>query len=84
MWAAVWIVLWMPSTAAARNAETSSHLSVVPPPGVPSEKVHITHAVQGGFRGYGDFVRPIRDLTSYSIPFSVQGKGAASIRMVLV
>jgi hypothetical protein len=83
MLAANLILMWATCIASAQIPESQQPLTVILPPGVPSEKVHIGYVLGGRFGAHGDYVRPMADADSYSIPTSVEGKPAESIQMVV-
>ncbi len=60
-----------------------SRLSVVVPPGIPSETAHITYALGGSFGFYGQTVRVEPNVSEYPIATIVEGKAASRIQLVV-
>lgn len=81
----VWLALTLLGSTclALAQAPARSRLSVVVPPGVPSETVQITYALGGSFGSYGQTVRVAPNVSTYSIPTTVEGKVAKGIQLVV-
>jgi hypothetical protein len=74
-------LLWSAGVALAQTT-AATRVSVLLPPGVPSETVHITYALGGSFGSYGQTVRVEPNVGVYSIPTTVEGKAAKGIQLV--
>jgi len=81
----VWLALTLLGSACLTLAQAParSRLSVVVPPGVPSESVHITYALGGSFGSYGQTVRAEPNVSEYPIATIVEGKAASGIQLAV-
>lgn len=82
MFALVLILLYIPGSLTAQNSLPSGHVSILLPPGVPSERFHITYALEGSFGSHGENVRSMPNVSSYAIATTVEGKAAKRLLMV--
>lgn len=65
------------------NQSTHPLVSISLPTGVASETVQIVYQMTGPFGGYGGYVKPQRDLRSYQIEASAEGRPAESIKILV-
>jgi hypothetical protein len=80
--ALVLILLYIPGSLTAQDSLPSGHLSILLPPGVPSESFHITYALEGSFGSHGENVRSMPNVSSYVVATAVEGKAAKRLLMV--
>jgi len=64
-------------------AQATARVSVVLPPGIPSETVQITYALGGSFGSYGQTVSAEPNLGEYPINTIIEGKAASAIQLVV-
>ena len=78
-------VLWSALPLASRDDPTtqSPRVTIHFPVGVLSEKVFIAYQLVGPFGGFSQYISPHPDVTSYSFSTSVEGKPAASAKIVV-
>jgi hypothetical protein len=69
--------------AVAQEHRPSNGLTILLPPGVPSETVNITYALEDSFGSHGAQVRAKPNRTAYSLLFEVGMTEAARIRAVI-
>lgn len=81
----VWLALTLLGSTCLTLAQAParSRLSVVVPPGVPSETVQITYALGGSFGSYGKTVSVEPNVSEYPINTTIDGKAASGIQLVV-
>ena len=67
----------------AQTPGSSHRLTILLPPGIPSETVKITYALGGGFGSYGRTIDVAPNTVFQPIPTSVEGKAADGLQMVI-
>ena len=72
------LVLFVTTTA----GRDRPRISLVLPSGTASETVQIQYFLTGAFGGYGDFVRPQKQWTSYDIDPFVKGQPAENLKII--
>lgn len=65
------------------NHSIDSSVSISLPTGIASENVQIIYHMTGSFGGRGGYVKPQRDLHSYQIETSAEGRPAESIKILV-
>jgi|HubBroStandDraft_6_1064221.scaffolds.fasta_scaffold245760_1 hypothetical protein len=66
-----------------QDPASSPTVSISLPADIPSETVQIRYLMAGSFGGYGGFIEPRPNQTSYEIDASTQGKPANSIKILV-
>ena len=80
---AVFLVGLAPASAVQeKDSDRPSQVSLVLPPGIASEAVQITYYMTGPFGGYGRSVKTEKNQSRYDIDASVDGKPAATIKVI--
>lgn len=65
------------------NTQSDQTFEITIPPNVKAEQVQIQYFLEGPFGGYGGFVKPEAGKRSYSIPTTVEGKSANSLKAII-
>src|SRR5579864_6108132 len=82
----LWLAFLLLASACWMTAQTpplSRSLTIVLPPGIPSETTRITYALVGSFGSHGQTTEIAANETSYTIATSVDGKPADSVQIVV-
>jgi len=82
----LWLAFLLLASACWMTAQTpplSRSLTIVLPPGIPSETIRISYALVGSFGSHAQTTEIAANETSYTIATSVDGKPADTIQMVV-